>query len=286
MAVDSIVSKYKTAIEVYKKEGKVSLVWAIWRFLTRPLRFSFLFQFLKWLRYGKMILPSQNSYIIVDLLHQTEFYTPDVDSVEKSTDAKMKQYEDGYFSDEFFTSIEPDDTVVEIGAYIGCSTQIAAKRAEQVYALEPVTKNRFCLKKNMTDYDNVTVLPYAAGDCNRTEIINIGKNGAKSTILSLDWSSNQTREVVDTEKIKVKRLEKICEEIGLEEIDFLKLEAEGLEPEVLNGVGDVEINKLVVNCSEEREGETPKPEIISYLKDNCYDIYEASQYLIYAKKNK
>lgn len=284
MVVDSLKAKYSAAIMIYKEDGAAQLYRVIQNVVTNQLRYSLVFQFLKWLRYGKVIVPSRNSYVVVDVLRQSKFYIPDITHVSKATVAHEEDNAEGYFSDEFFTAIEPGDTVLEVGGFIGVTTKIAARRADEVYVLEPVSDNRYCLEKNIEGHDNVTVLPYAAGEEERSETINIGRNRAKSSLLSLDWEKSPDRDTVKKETIEIKRLDDICDEIGVEKIDFLKLEGEGFEPEILNGIGDVEVAKMVVNCSDDRGGESPKSEVISQLESKGYETYVKRELMVYAKK--
>jgi hypothetical protein len=44
-------------------------------------------------------------------------------------------------------------------------------------------------------------------------------------------------------------------------IDFLKVEAEGSEIEVLQGIGNVDVRKIAVDCSPERNQESPAEKI-------------------------
>ena len=63
------------------------------------------------------------------------------------------------------------------------------------------------------------------------------------------------------------------ETVTLEDIDadFAKIEAEGAEPEVLEGLASTSIPKLAVNCDPERDGESPREAVIARLEAIGYE---------------
>jgi hypothetical protein len=81
--------------------------------------------------------------------------------------------------------------------------------------------------------------------------------------------------------VEVRTIESICEELGVDQVDFLKLDAEGLEPEVLCGVGDIEVKKMVVSGSAERDGEFTAPEVISLLESESYEVFRSQEFRPY-----
>jgi len=78
--------------------------------------------------------------------------------------------------------------------------------------------------------------------------------------------------------VEVRSIESICEELDIDRIDFLKLDAEGLEPEVLRGVGNVEVRKMVISGSNERDGEYTAPEVISLLESRGYEVFRSQAF--------
>ena len=72
------------------------------------------------------------------------------------------------------------------------------------------------------------------------------------------------------------------------QIDFLKVEAEGAEPEVLEGLGDLDIPKIVVLCTPERNGTSPTQMIAHMLRDLDYRIIDenyANNHVLFAFKS-
>jgi len=68
------------------------------------------------------------------------------------------------------------------------------------------------------------------------------------------------------------------ETVTLEDIDaeFAKIEAEGAEPEVLDGLSSPSIPKLAVNCDPERGGENPRGAVVARLEAIGYETVVVS----------
>ncbi len=86
-------------------------------------------------------------------------------SAELILSRKWEEYERQLFAH----SINPGDTVIDIGAHIGTFTLVAAQKAGpngKVYAFEPLAKNFLLLKKNIyiNGYKNVVVVNKAVTD--------------------------------------------------------------------------------------------------------------------------
>jgi hypothetical protein len=69
-----------------------------------------------------------------------------------------------------------------------------------------------------------------------------------------------------------------AETVTLDDIDaeFAKIEAEGAEPEVLEGLRSPSIPKLAVNCDHERDGESPRDAVVDHLEEIGYETVVVS----------
>ena len=56
-------------------------------------------------------------------------------------------------------------------------------------------------------------------------------------------------------------LEQIYKNHNLDQIDLLKIEAEGAEPEVLEGIGEADVQQIVISTTPERAGQRPIKEV-------------------------
>jgi hypothetical protein len=83
--------------------------------------------------------------------------------------------------------------------------------------------------------------------------------------------------------VRADRIENFAEELSINKIDFLKVEAEGVEPEVLKSIGDLHVRKVVVNCSSERYGESPLCEVKNILREMGYVIEQVENHIVFAE---
>jgi hypothetical protein len=73
--------------------------------------------------------------------------------------------------------------------------------------------------------------------------------------------------------VRARRVDKwAAEDLALEQIDFLKVEAEGVETEIVKSMGDFPVRKLAVDCSPERDGVSNLEEIAGYLEGRGFSI--------------
>jgi FkbM family methyltransferase len=123
----------------------------------------------------------------------------------------------------------PGDFVVDIGAGIGEFTLWCADAGAQIVAFEPDELALECLQRNVSDLADVRILPYAlwkerarlrlhgARDPNESSLIEDGKATSRQT---------------DVEAWPLDQLPGGSE---LPVIDFMKMDGEGVEPEILAG---------------------------------------------------
>jgi len=137
---------------------------------------------------------------------------------------RRKEYED----DQFF--IRPNDVVIDIGAHIGAFSIWAASQARSgtIYAFEPNADNFSLLEENikLNHLPNVRAFKLAVAD----------KSG--KALLYNSKSQNMTHSLFEsafTHSIKIDTisLAEILEVNGIEEVDYLKIDAEGAEYPIL-----------------------------------------------------
>jgi FkbM family methyltransferase len=123
-------------------------------------------------------------------------------------------------------------TVVDIGAHIGLFAIRAARLADRVFCCEPVEENRRLLEANLraTGTRNVTVLPYAIGDSDGEATIHHAVHPAGHSLLP-ELACAGLR----AERVPMRRLATLLDELALDRVDLLKLDAEGAEYPILLG---------------------------------------------------
>jgi FkbM family methyltransferase len=111
---------------------------------------------------------------------------------------------------------------LDIGAHVGFWSQRLADKFGQVISFEPVPDHYDCLAKNIESKTNVYVHNVAVGN-------EIGTVYMNQTIENSGMSS-----IVDNETgLKVPLV--TIDSLGLNDIDFIKIDVEGFEPLVLRG---------------------------------------------------
>jgi FkbM family methyltransferase len=133
--------------------------------------------------------------------------------------------------------LKEDFVVFDIGANIGVFTCFAANLAKKgkVFSFEPVSFVFDLLKKNTREYDNVECYKIGFGsEIDEKEILIRQWNPGYSTIQ--DSPIERPHQSFDLkEKIEILTLDSFVEEKNLGKIDFIKIDVEGYEIEVLKG---------------------------------------------------
>jgi len=132
---------------------------------------------------------------------------------------------------EQFFNISKGDIVVDIGAHVGTFTVEAAKKVGAqglVVAIEPEPRNLRLLKHNVEHnmLTNVRIVPKA--------ISNYSGKG-KLFLISNDEGHSLNRVSNIHIEVEVDCLDNIVSYLGLNHVDFVKIDAEGAEYEILRG---------------------------------------------------
>lgn len=166
-----------------------------------------------------------------------------------------------------------EDLVLDIGANLGdVSMYFRVKKINVRYiGFEPSKSEYKCLRMNIKQDSTEKVFQVALG--NKTEQMTFYSkpdNGDSSLIKMLDFS--------DKYEIQVKTLDQQIEELGLQnaKIKLLKLEAEGFEPEIIQGYNKYlsNVEYVVADLGPERgnKAELTSPEVINYLLNRNFEI--------------
>jgi len=146
-------------------------------------------------------------------------------------------YEDRVY--ERFFRVEEGDVVVDVGANVGVFTLKAWKQAGQrgkVVSFEPESRNykRLCRNIGINGCANVFPVNAAVSDFDGVADFYIKDVSLQHTLLPRTTLSHDTQ-TVTTRKVEARTLLSVLEELGMNRIDFLKVDAEGAELEVLRG---------------------------------------------------
>jgi FkbM family methyltransferase len=164
---------------------------------------------------------------------------------------------------------------LDVGAHVGFWLKDLQKTFKMVYAFEPISDVRGCLKKNV-EKDNYLLFDFGLGDKNEKVMVNYIPEETGNTYVS----DHGNRE------IQIRRLD----EIKLPKIDYIKIDAEGYEIKVLQGAEGlitrdepyihVEVKQKIL----ERHG-LSAVDIDRYFEEIDYKkVYRIKSEFVYAKK--
>lgn len=145
--------------------------------------------------------------------------------------------------------INENDVVVDIGANIGVFSRYAiVNGASKIYSFEPIKENYDILCKNLTEYsDIVKTYNIAINDINGTDMFHIDSTTGGHTILDIDPNKSRTGEL---RSINCFTLDYIMDRENISNIDFLKIDTEGAEYAILQGISDTNLQKINKICIE------------------------------------
>jgi len=175
--------------------------------------------------------------------------------------------------------VERGDVVVDIGANVG-EFSLSACKAEKIYAFEPDPIAFRCLRQNLISLPH-ECLQIALSDANRHAEFFLASSSADSSTIEPE---KYDRKVT----ISVRTLDDVCEEKSLNRIDFLKVEAEGAEPEVLRGAKRIlnSVCKVAVDVSAERRGESTWKEVKEILERSGFNVWSRGNVAFGSRKAK
>jgi FkbM family methyltransferase len=165
--------------------------------------------------------------------------------------------------------------VVDVGAHIGTFLFTVAPRADRILAFEPVDENREVLTLNADACrsSRIEIEPVAVGKENGEASILLSPVNTAGHSLFNNLAPNQS----PTRKIRCVRLPDVLKSHGIDHIDFLKIDCEGGEYDILDSLHEWGWHRIeqiameyhpVASTSEPRSGET----IATSLREVGYEV--------------
>jgi FkbM family methyltransferase len=214
-------------------------------------------------------VPTVHGWVVVEFSTRRRTHVPVIWDAKKGTRGQVQKMKEVYTS-EGFVEVEEGDVVVDVGAYIGTFTLVAARDASRVVAVDPFSLIDNSLVRNTRTLENVVVVPKGAWNSNGSMDMNLSLFPNDNSLIEPDTYSLDFSVCVE-----VSTVPDIVGLYDLDHIDFLKIEAEGVEPEVLEGAfsdTDTSVDKVVVNCAAEREGDSPTEDVTALLERHGYTV--------------
>jgi len=127
--------------------------------------------------------------------------------------------------------VEKGDTVLDVGAWVGGFSVPAAFRAERVVAVEPHPLNLIYLRRNVAGLGNVEVVEEALWRKKGRMRLFLGPSSLQHSLIA--GKGAHLAEAKSWVWVRTETLDGLVSRLGLRRVDFLKMDVEGAEVEIL-----------------------------------------------------
>ena len=192
----------------------------------------------------------------------------------------IKEYYDKNFK------INENDNIVDVGAHIGLFALYASQYCKngKIYCFEPIKENYNLLLENIRINKNKNIIAYNQAVTKKSSIVKIFLNKDES-------GHSMFIENKNFRNINSKSLSDIFAENNIEKCNFLKLDCEGTEYEIIESVKSELLEKIQKTVIEYHMADT-NPELleklISRLKQFSFKVYTKPLFndigFVYGKK--
>lgn len=178
----------------------------------------------------------------------------------------------------FDALIKPDHIVFDVGANIGCTSILFAGKARQVYSFEPSPSTFGYLEENIrsSHLGNVIATNIALGKENGQHELVFAVNNRSGAFVSERATASDGHQV---EWIHVMKGDEFVRTIGNPHVDFLKIDVEGFEKQVIEGLAEtisrdkpvvvLELNHWCLNVFQR----TSVPDFLDFLRAQFPYLY-------------
>lgn len=182
-------------------------------------------------------------------------------------------------------TIAPRDVIVDVGAYVGVFTLLAARLASQghVFAFEPdsVSFERLMDNIELSRLLNVTPVRCIVTDRCGQEVLNVFSENRVLNSLGrpVIHTLNRVYKPDEVQIVDAVTLDSFASSLRLHSIDLLKIDVEGAEPKVLAGCEQLfqegRVKRLVFEISQQPLA------AMGYSAEHVFDIVESKGFRIF-----
>ena len=158
-----------------------------------------------------------------------------------SSDDDYLDHVEGEFEPEmvslFKSLVQPTDTVLDIGANIGCTSLLFGDLARKVYSFEPSPTTHRWLIENVqrAKLNNVEPLNLGLGKDAGTFELTFAPNNRSGGFVSNLTNASEGHQV---EQITIAKGDDFIRERQIAKVDFIKIDVEGFEQSVIQGLAE------------------------------------------------
>ena len=186
---------------------------------------------------------------------------------------KTGQFYEQDLLDEWTPLLGDPKVILDIGANLGNHTLYWATKLDvkKIFSFEPFPANYACLRKNVknNDLDVVETVQFAVGDkCSKAHVNSFDPDNYGAT--SLEYAENSEQD----DDIRVVTIDSVRDMLGIQNVDFVKIDTEGFELRVLIGMKHIlEQNRPVLWIE---LGDQTVADILSFLDQYNYQLAKMS----------
>ena len=182
------------------------------------------------------LLKDHNRKIYVPILRRYTLYAK---GIERRLNHMLERYEIGDINDAL---------ILDVGAHIGEFAMATSPYAKKIICFEPDPVAREALMRNVSNLENVEVLPIALSNQTGFSTFYVATTFADSSLFKPSGVSSQEIQV------ETKKLDDLNLELNGYSRVLLKMDAEGFEPEVVKGGLKVfsRLDQVAIDVSPER----------------------------------
>jgi FkbM family methyltransferase len=185
--------------------------------------------------------------------------------------------------DELLRRASLEGTWIDVGAHHGETTLVSAilNPCLKIYALEP---NLSAAAMLMGRAPNYFVVPMAVAEKDGTADFHMNALDVASSLLPLNesatraWIGGEGLRVVSVVTVPTVRLDTFMDRVGINKVDFLKIDAQGADLFVLRSAGsrleDIRRITLEADVTQARlyQGSAGRNEIVAYLQERGFSL--------------
>ncbi len=164
--------------------------------------------------------------------------------------------------------LQRGDVIVDIGANAGEFAHVAARYGASIHCLEPDPRVFACLLANIEGLPDVSAHDALIWKENAEISFYSAPERADSSVFNEGQGPENRKQAVT--------LESFCADKAITHIDLLKCDAEGAEPEVLEGIGAMfaHIRVIALDTGAERNGERTHEACRALLEANNFEVFD------------
>ena len=165
------------------------------------------------------------------------------------------------------SQLDANSLVIDVGANAGEFAHVCARYGAEIHCLEPDATVRACLAENIRNLTNATAHDALLWK-EETDVAFVSIPAHADSSVFAEGPGAATR--------RATTLDRFCTDHGIDRIDLLKCDAEGAEPEVLEGAGVMlaRTNAVAVDTGAERKGARTHEAVGAILKTHGFRVID------------